>query len=238
VSRRQRLLIGGATAILLAAALGGPASAADTKGTLAIINGVPGKRLDVCVNGVEIASGLRYGKVVTRNTIGTGEKLLRFFGPDPRTCKGKRFADRDIVLHAADDVTVVVTRKVPKVVVFDNVGLGEIPPAGPPAGVGAIVFRSASDVVTNFFTRVWLPNPETPVDPSAYPLATKGESYTSLSGDFVWRLRVTEPESPTTIASRTSATKLEHRPEWYLVGSTPANMRIVVLDRAISSASP
>ena len=93
---RKLLIMSGATAALSVATLGAiPAAAADTQGTLAIVNGVPGRRLDVCVNGTEIKSGLRYGKAVFRSVISTGEKILKLYDPDPRTCKGHLRAEHD-----------------------------------------------------------------------------------------------------------------------------------------------
>ena len=155
---RKLLIMSGATAALSVATLGAiPTAAADTQGTLAIVNGVPGRRLDVCVNGTEIKSRLRYGKAVFRNVISTGEKVLKLYDPDPRTCKGHLRAEHDgFALAAGDDYTVVVTKNGPnRVVLFDNAGRGEIPPAGAPMATGWVLFRNASEIVANFFVRAF-----------------------------------------------------------------------------------
>ena len=62
-----------------------PAAAADTKGTLAIVNGIPGKKVDVCLNGNEIKCSLALRRPVFQNVVGTGNKNLKFYERDPRT---------------------------------------------------------------------------------------------------------------------------------------------------------
>jgi hypothetical protein len=243
VSRLRHLVIGGALGALSITALGAPVAAADTQGTLAIVNGVPGKRLDVCINGNEIKSGLRYGQAVLRDTISTGEKVIKFYAQDPRRCKGQLHAQHDgLMLVAGSDFTVVVTKNAPRIVVFNNVSpvyLGEIPPAGPPNPNGFVAFRHASEVLANFFVRYWAPIPETPIDPAAFPLAGKGESFATSTGpDLIWQLRVTRPEDPDTIAFRKLTTQASRRYEWIFVGSNAGNAKIVLLNRRISLPSP
>ena len=68
MARLRTLVIGGAALALMAAALAMPAGAADTKGTLALVNGIPGKKVDVCLNGNEIKSNLAYGGHVFQKT--------------------------------------------------------------------------------------------------------------------------------------------------------------------------
>src|SRR5262245_39503813 len=85
MGRCRNLVIGGALAAFASMSFVAPAGAADTTATLAIVNGVPGQLVDVCVNGAEIKSKLAYGKAVLRNSISATEKVLDFYKPDPRT---------------------------------------------------------------------------------------------------------------------------------------------------------
>ena len=125
----RRSFIGAALGALLIASLTFPASGADLKGTLAFVNGISGKRVDVCLNGREIKSGLAYGRAIFKNVIGTGAKNLKFYERDPRTCRGKVLAKDSFAIGSGEDVTIVATRKAPKVLRFDNAGLGEDPAA-------------------------------------------------------------------------------------------------------------
>ena len=154
MSRLRQLLMGGALAALVVTALGAPVAAADTQGTLAIVNGIPGKRVDVCINGNEIASGLRYGRAVLRNVISTGNKNLKFYERDPRECRGNVLAQDNFPLAAAEDLTIVATKNAPKVATFSNAGLGEIPPAGTPIAQSIVAFRHAADFIASFKSRL------------------------------------------------------------------------------------
>ena len=127
--RTRRSLIGAALGALLFATLTFPTSAADLKGTLAFVNGIPGKRVDVCLNGREIKSGLAYGKGIFKNVIGTGDKNLKFYERDQRACRGTVLAKDSFAIGSGEDLTIVATRKAPKVLRFDNAELGEDPAA-------------------------------------------------------------------------------------------------------------
>ena len=63
----KKLMLGSAAATLAITALTAPAAAADTTGTLAIVNGVPGTKVDVCIGGKELRSKLSYGGVYRKN---------------------------------------------------------------------------------------------------------------------------------------------------------------------------
>ena len=90
----------------------------------------PGKRVDLCLNGRELRAGSPTEGASSRNVIGTGEKNLKFYERDPRTCRGTVLAKDSFAIGSGEDLTIVATRKAPKVLRFDNAGLGEIPPLG------------------------------------------------------------------------------------------------------------
>ena len=54
------MLVGASTALMVTA-IGAPASAALGKGTIGIVNGIPGQRVDICIKGKEIRSRVPYG---------------------------------------------------------------------------------------------------------------------------------------------------------------------------------
>lgn len=237
--RIRTLLISGLATASLTAGLVIPVTAADTKGTLAIVNGVPGQKVDVCLNGKELKSKLKYGGAVLKNVVPTGFKKLRFYKPDRRTCRGTLVAKKGFPLGAADDLTIVVTKKAPKVVTFDNSALGEIPPLGAPYGGGFVAWRHAAEFAVNFRYRLWEPGPETPIGTAIDPISTKGQQLLSGSyEDDIWQLRATLPESPGTIALKKVHSKSNHRYEWVFVGTNPRNAKFVVLDRKVSQPTP
>ena len=214
-------------------------SAADVNGTLAIVNGFPGKKVDVCLNGREIASGLPYGRRVLKANVATGTKVIDFFVPDPRTCRGTRRAKIEFVLPPAGDRTIVVTKDAPRVLAFDNADLGEIPPLGSPSDVAYIVWRNASDMLVNFRIKGWLPSIESPTSPAADPVFAKGQQRGGDQiADYIWQVRATLSDTQETLALRRALLVASHRYEWVLVGSNPGNARFVFIDRVVSLPSP
>ena len=115
--RKSKAILFGATlAAFAVSSLAVPASAA-TGSKLTIINGFPGKKVDVCVNGREIRSALPYGKVV-RKTTRSPKTTVKLFAKNNRArCKGTLLGKRVVSFKKG---TLVITKKFPKrVVVFD-----------------------------------------------------------------------------------------------------------------------
>jgi hypothetical protein len=239
LDRLRTFLISGALTALATTAIAGPAIGADTEGTLAIVNGIPGKRIDVCVNGKEIKSNLPYGGKVLKDVVGTGPTNLKFYEHDPRRCRGHQVGREILNLAPADDLTIVATKNDPKVVIFVNLGYGEIPPAGTMYPVARIIWRHAAETPVTFRFRSWVPDPETPVNLAADPVSTKGqEAATTAAQSIIIQFRVTLPDDPDTIAVKRAEMEASHRYEWILVGSKPGNAKFVFLDREISNPSP
>lgn len=237
----DKLGLAGAILALAVTALATPVTAADPKGTLAFVNGIPGGRVDVCVNGQELKSALPYGKAYLKNVIGTGPKALRFYKKDPRTCQGTLLARKAITVGPGTDLTIVVTKNVPKVVVFDNQPpqeLGVIPPQGVDYAVNIIRFNHASEIAANFIYREW-PKPEVPLTPAANAIWVKGDTiWFSSNTGVIWTVRATRPEDPASLAEATVSLGTSRRYEWVFVGTRPANAKMVLLDRAVSRPSP
>jgi hypothetical protein len=53
---------------------------------------------------------LRYGKAVLRDLIATGNKNIKFYARDPRTCRGSVLAQTSFVLDPSEDRTFVATK--------------------------------------------------------------------------------------------------------------------------------
>ncbi len=107
----RALIATSVVAALAITAMAAPASAA-SMGRMAVINGIPGTKIDICIgSSKEIRSGLKYGGVYKKRL--TGIKKLRFRKASPGTCKGKILAGRTIGFPGGSDKTVVVTSKAP-----------------------------------------------------------------------------------------------------------------------------
>lgn len=234
-------LISGAVLALAVTSLGAPVSAGHS-GTIAIVNGIPGGKVDICLNGKEIRSGLRYGGRVFRSPV-AGDKVLKVFKADPRTCKGKRLAKESFGLAVGADLTLVATKKgVDPVVIFDNDGLGLIPhkdsiyalyPNSSP-----IAWRHTADLgEVNF--RLMEADPEQAVGPAVAAIWVKGMQLASEGqpAGSAHRLRVTPvAEKETTIArSGFVVLKVSRRYEWYLLGTKRKNAKIIVFSRKVAS---
>ena len=234
MQRVKTLVVGSCMAALAISALGAPAAAATPHVRLAIVNGIPGKKIDVCVNGKEIKSRLPYGKRVFKRT-NTAKANIKFFAKDPRKCKGKLLGKKIVRL---DDATVVITRKKPKkIVVFDNLGLGEIGPAAPPNG--AIALRHAADIgEVNFNVEYESLDPNL-WDHSSTTIWRKGDQTSGpdrfeLNGK-VLALWVDRPESEFTyVGPHVRYLASGYRHEWIFVGTTGKNAKIVYFKRPAS----
>jgi hypothetical protein len=227
---------------LVIAALGAPASASVSKGAIAVVNGIPGTKVDICINGREIKSRVGYGGKILK-LMSPGSKTLKVFKPDPRRCRGTKLAQKRFTLTANDnaqpdgDLTIVVTRRKPmKVVIFDNTGAGQIPPTGAPFDHGKFFWRHAADLgPVDFYYRNWEPNPEFQMDPAADPFTKGDEDDASALADYLVQLRVTRVGQTGSITRPKRVDVVaSHRYEWIVLGTKVRNARIVVLDRAVS----
>jgi hypothetical protein len=238
----RTLLTSGLLTASLIAALAVPGAAADTKGTLAIVNGIPGKAVDICINGNELKSKLPYGKSWTKAIVATGAKKLRFYKPDPRRCRGQLLSQKSFALGPGDDLTIVATPSAPKVVVFSNAGLGEIPPLGTPTSLNPFAIRHAASPAADLSYDYWDgPPANAPIFPSA--IFSKGQEYQiGMGGGFLigyaFQFRATIVGSPVPVDAPVFRAVQSHRTELILVGTKRANARWVLMDRLVSQPTP
>ena len=226
-------IVAGALAITAVAAPAATANSLD--GRIAIVQGIPYRSVDICLNGTEVRSGLKYGARYTTRLV-KGFYTLKVFAKSPRRCKGLKLA-RQLIEMEPSDLTIVVTKKDPKVVVWSNDGLGTMPAANPAA---AIVWRHAADLGEATF-KFRQTTPEMPLDLAALPTPadpawqkTNQRGVYPMPPGFTWRTRVTRPGKNTTIAGPITRTmRGNRRYELILIGTKNRNARLVALTRAI-----
>jgi|GEM_PF-1800000 len=241
--RSIRTLIAiGVVAALAVTAMAAPVSAA-SMGRMTVINGIPGTKIDVCIgSSKEIRSGLKYGGVYKKQL--TGIKRLRFRKASPGTCTGKILAGRTVGFPSGSDKTVVVTSKVPKVLVFNNANLGTQTAVVEPDG--ALAIRHAADLGWNtvHFRRVlWKKDADIPFTPNVAavdPLAfEKGDEYTGptvVNPDYVVRVKVTRPD-PAIVLAKSPVFEVGalKRYEFIFVGTNTTNVKLVRVISGLSS---
>jgi len=236
VHRFKTVVIGAAVAVLAITAIGAPAAGAVAKGKVAIVQGIPGTKVDICINGKEIKSGLPYGgkKFASLNA---SQKLLKVYKKNYRTCGGTLLAKKRFDLLPAADLTIVVTRKKPrKVMIFDNSGLGFQPS---PVVDTAAAWRYAGNLGTVDFVITYEGITLNNWHPADHVLWTKGDEYQyviALGGDGnnIMMLYVTEPFTEHVFVGPyfTHVTP-GYRYEWIVVGTNDRNARVVRIKRAV-----
>lgn len=229
MSRFPRLALSAAAAALTISALAAPVAAADPK--VAIVQGMPGVRVDVCVNGKEIKSGMPYGGTIFRK-FSAGDRTIKVFKRDARKCRGTKLLQQKVSLAEDADVTLVLTRKAPKLVVFDNTG-------GSAIYAPDFFFRHAADLGSAVigFEQIgggaW-----TPAAPTTF---TKGQQYlweaanvnvrataSKLFGRRIATSRWVASPYVTVVSDDLGYSKVE----FILVGTKNKNARFVTIDRS------
>jgi hypothetical protein len=230
--RLRQLIIVAAVLAMALTTIGTPVSAAGA-GKVAIVNGFPGRSIDICINNQEIKSGLRYGQTFFR-TLPSGPKSLKVYAKDARTCRGQLLASKSFGFPAGSDRTIVMTKFGPRIQLFDN-NFGPTTAATP---ISIWYWRNASDI-----SPVSLdldsdgPTPS-PIAPAADPVWPKGGQV--LSGFalgttlVVITTRFSLADTATTLGEPDARlVEVLFRYEWILIGTNPANARLVVLKRPI-----
>jgi hypothetical protein len=219
----QNLLIATALAMLAVGTLAAPA-AAQLNPVLALVNGIPGRTVDVCIGSNEVRSGLRYGASTVRSA-GIGSRTIRFRAASPGNCKGNVLAQVTRVLVADDDLTLVATRRAPKVVVSDNRPF-------PATTNGRITFRYAGDLgdIHVAATFIGFSAPA-----AAPPSFDKGQqTHLSFNVPFAASFNLfLLGRSQTFRETPLFGTETGQRIEVILLGSSLRNDRIVLIRRAI-----
>jgi hypothetical protein len=217
---RRPLILAAATAAIAVGVLAAPVSAADPR--LALVNGIPGERVDVCFGNREVASRVRYGDWFQR-VVAPGALVVRFRRAAPGTCQGRVLASQALTLGADDDRTVVGTRRQDKVVWFVN----DPVTVGPGAWLSFV--RHAADVGPVVFTLSF----DSPISPDALPPTfTKGDSdrEQGTGQDSFW-ISATRPNQSEAMAEKHVLVVEGRRGEVILVGDRSSNARFVIINR-------
>jgi hypothetical protein len=230
----KSLIAVAALTALATTAIAAPVAAAPGKGTIGLVNGSPGStRVDLCINGKEIRSKVKYGGRKYR-ILNPGNKVIKVYKADPRTCKGKLLGKKTIPLVAGDDFTIVFTRKSPKFTMFSNT-FGDVPAApGDPIPAAIIYLRHAADLGNAAF-KLQLADPPEPITPSVDPVWTKGDQIVApIPPGYTLKLRATRPDNSWVFAqSPWVDMEASKRYEWILLGDKPKNAKFIVWIRDI-----
>ena len=216
------LVVGASLALILVL---GSSVAAAAAGLVGFVNGVPGTKIDVCVNNRVVKSGLRYGRAVLRD-ISDGAKTVKF-RKDGAGCSGQVLSTKSFVVDPGDDFTIVATKKQPdKVLLFDNASV-PFDPAG-----GIVMNRHAADIGVAGFKYSY-PDDGTPWFGAAAdePWQKGFWGYGSRAEGILMNWWAHVPPSQAAIAGPFQLeVEADTRHEQILVGTTLGNVRFVRLD--------
>ena len=215
MSKIRALVMAALATALAVGAIGAPAAAANPK--LLLVNGIPGRTVDVCVGNTEVKSGLEYGAFAKR-FVAPGNKTIRFRVASAGNCNGSTLAAYTRNFLIDEDLALALRRrKFPsKVVVFVN------PPLG--ASTNSAAFRYAGDlgdinVVLQLSTFV-APTALAPAwdEGSQYYIAP---SVSFWMGITLWRADTVDPFRDGMVQAVDG-----YRSEFILVGTTTANDKL------------
>jgi len=233
----KAVLVASMTALALSA-LAVPATAANGgKGTLGIVNGMPGTKVDICLNGKEIKSRVGYGGKKSKVT-STGWKTIKIFKADPRTCRGTKLAQKTYLLGYGDDFTIVINRGTRKWVQFDNKNpyfLGSIYPVIVESPDAYIAVRHAADLGTVAMRASseydWSPTSEfTWVEGDEY-----GFKFWSPTATSNYSFAAARPDKAGVITRSTVYLKPSRRYEFILLGTKASNAKIIIWKRFVTT---
>jgi hypothetical protein len=220
-AHRSSMVAGTALAFIL---VFGASVAAAAAGRVGFVNGIPGTKVDVCVNNHVVKSGLRYGRAVLRD-LRNGDKHLKF-RKDKAGCSGQLISKRFFVVDPGDDLTIVATKHQPdRVLLFDNASLAHIP------GNGNIMNRHAADIGVAGF-KYSLPDDGTPwIDVVDDPWEKGSWGWGFRNAGFLMNWWAHQPPLQRAIAGPFQlVVKADRRHEQILVGTTLGNARFVRFD--------
>ena len=146
MNRLRTIAIAALIAAFAITAIGTFALAAPSKTRLTIVNGWPGKKVDICLNGNPQRSGLGYGRKILRS-VSNSKKTLKFYSDNGRTCGGTLLGKKTFdPPNEGLDLTLVLTpkprHKAKRVLLFDNARWYEdLDP-----GEGVVTLRNAASI--------------------------------------------------------------------------------------------
>ena len=219
----RRLALASATAVLAIWTIAFPTAAANPR--IAVVQGMPGKTVDVCLGNAEIKSGLRYGKWVQK-VVAPGTYTMRFRTASPGRCQGSVLGKTIFAVSADHDITFVGKAKGADFVWFHNTDVPK-----PMGDVDWVGFRHAADVGP-IALNVWGMNMAVP---AAVPTFDVGDRWqVSIGGPYsaAYTFSVYKPTALTPFEGpKGYLTTSGRRHEIYLVGTNTRNARFAAVVR-------
>jgi hypothetical protein len=158
---------------------------------------------------------MRYGTKI-RRTLSPGKHTIKIFKRDARSCRGRKLLQSTLTVADDGNVTAVLTRKAPQLVVFDNTGYLSRP--------SGYAFRHAAD----YGPLVFLSGTRGVVMPTAVPVFEKGAEWIEGARDGFRVIALSLPgigEEP--FLEQTIQALDRYRHEFIVVGTRVANTRLV-----------
>lgn len=103
----RKLITLAVMSVMAASLFAGTASAAPGTADVFVAHGIPGVKVDVCVNDSEVRSNFRYGRRFLLNDVPAGNYTVRVFLADDRECAGTLVIRRDLSLVGGMNATAV-----------------------------------------------------------------------------------------------------------------------------------
>lgn len=222
--RIKALVVACAAATLALTAFGAPVAAVAPSTKMAIVNGDPFRKVDVCVNGKEIRSGLAYGAKVFKTTP-TESAMVKFFKRSAKKCGGGLIGARRVY---PGDAVVVLTRKTPqRVVVFNTAPVG---------GNTAFFYGNASDISNvefawDYSSVIW----QTAADESRWVKGYSESYWDELLADDLNVDMVTVRDFTTSkpYAEKSVFVRAGQRREYIFLGTGKLTAKLVVITRKL-----
>jgi hypothetical protein len=223
----KRLTLAAAGLTLAVTAVGAPAAASSHPAQIAIIQGIHGIRVDLCLGRKPIRSNVRYGWKTFR-VLDPEAYTLKVYKHDPRKCKGVKIAQLSFDLLEHGDLSMVLAKGTPKVIRFDNSALPPVRPAVEEDPY--LVARHAAKAPAMDW---WVSVPVGP-SPATEFAFHKGDEYaSSVSGETAVLGTAWSYDGRTKLLTNPKVLHLlpDRRYEIYLIGSKKKNYKQAIFSR-------
>ncbi len=233
MQRLRSLAIGLAATALLIGAMGAPATAA-TGATVAVVHGIPGVKVDVCVNGAVLVKDFKYAqKVVLDNALPAGKyKFVVKLAKNAKTCQGATVIKQKVTLTGAENLTVVAAyvKGEPGFRIFDHLDALAASPVSTSVDISGIIMAHASRAgKVDAFASLIIPE-AFPASKATFPGLKRGKSDGLVIGGptYDWVTWFSEPgKTKPFIGPKYKNTRSGQLNHYVLVGDAASNYTIV-----------
>ncbi len=237
MKRLRNLMMASAAMALVIGAMGAPAAAAPAA-TLAIVHGIPGVKVDVCVNGGVLQKDFKYAqKIVLDNALPAGKyKVTVKQAVGAKPCKGETLLKLKTALTGTENLTVVAGFKngKPGLRIFDHAASLGVSPVSTSIGTTSAIIAThaarAGKVDVYAATVVVAPSSPTPTVEGL----RRGTAVGLFAPPTQWSTWIAAPGTIKPIIGpvyrATKAGKINH---YVAVGSDPSNFSLVFFRTAL-----